>query len=120
MDVKVISVTENIDTSNDGDDLLIGFKQLLNDQYARDISKKVRAGYRQKQKDKGVVIIPPFGYKKDKNTDSIEVVEECAEVVRLIFKLFTEGMGYKRIAQYLCDKNYKSPAYYQKIFYNKD
>lgn len=46
--VKVISATEGIDTTNEKDDLLIGFKQILNDFYAKDISKKVRAGIRQK------------------------------------------------------------------------
>ncbi len=48
--VKVISVTEGIDTANENDDLLIGFKQISNDFYAKDISKKVRTGIRQKQK----------------------------------------------------------------------
>lgn len=41
-----------IDTSNENDDLLIGFKQIYNDFYAKDISRKVRAGLRQKQKNK--------------------------------------------------------------------
>lgn len=49
-DVRVLSVTENIDTSNEDDDLMIGFKGIFNDMYARDISKKIRAGYKQKQK----------------------------------------------------------------------
>ena len=39
----------------------------MNDYYAKDIGKKIRAGYRQKQKE-GLVITPPFGYWKDKNT----------------------------------------------------
>ena len=43
-DVKVISVTEGIDSSNENDDLLIGFKQIFNDFYAKDISRKVKAG----------------------------------------------------------------------------
>lgn len=47
-DVRVLSVTENIDTSNEDDDLMIGFKGIFNDMYARDISKKIRAGYKQK------------------------------------------------------------------------
>lgn len=50
--VKVISVTEGIDSFNENDDLLIGFKQIFNDFYAKDISKKVKAGVRQKQKSK--------------------------------------------------------------------
>ena len=60
-DVRVLSVTENIDTSNEDDDLMVGFKGIFNDMYARDISKKIRAGYKQKQKE-GIVLIPPLGY----------------------------------------------------------
>ena len=63
-DVRVLSATENIDTFNENDDLIIGFKGLVNDFYARDGSRRVRTGYRQKQKE-GIVTIPPFGYFKD-------------------------------------------------------
>jgi len=48
--IRVISVTENIDTFNESDDLIIGFKGLVNDFYARDGIRRVRTGYRQKQK----------------------------------------------------------------------
>ena len=41
-EVRVLSVTENIDTSNEEDDLMVGFKGILNDMYARDIAKKIR------------------------------------------------------------------------------
>ena len=58
--VRVISATEGIDTFRDEDDLIIGVRSLMNDYYARDISKKIRAGYRQKQRE-GIVITPPFG-----------------------------------------------------------
>ena len=67
-DVRVLSVTENLNTSNEEDDLIIGFKGFFNDMYARDISKKVRAGMVHKQK-KGFVMIPQIGYFKDKNTN---------------------------------------------------
>mgnify|MGYP001001804395 FL=1 len=46
--INVVSVTENLDTGNESDDLIIGFKGLFNDMYARDISKKIRVGYKQK------------------------------------------------------------------------
>ena len=52
-DVRVISVTENIDTSNENDDLVIGMKQIINDMYAKDASRKIRSTYRQKAKMKG-------------------------------------------------------------------
>ena len=89
-DVRVLSVTENLDTSNEDDDLIIGFKGLFNDMYARDISKKVRAGMVQKQK-KGFVMIPPLGYFKDKNTNQVLVVEEHARIVRRIFDMKRES-----------------------------
>ncbi len=61
----MISVTEGIDTFREEDDLILGVRGLMNDYYAKDIGKKIRASYRQKQKD-GLVIRPPFGYWKDK------------------------------------------------------
>lgn len=59
--IRILSVTEGLDTLEENDDLVIGVRGLMNDYYARDIGKKIRSGYRQKQK-KGLVIIPPFGY----------------------------------------------------------
>lgn len=117
-DVRVLSVTENIDTSNEDDDLMIGFKGIFNDMYARDISKKIRAGYKQKQKN-GIVITVPLGYFKDKNTNEIVVVEEEAEIVRKIFDLYLSGYGLKAIAKKLNDEGIKSPQYYQNKMYNK-
>ena len=57
--VRVLSATEGVDTFRDEDDLVIGIRGLMNDYYAKDIGKKIRAGYRQKQKA-GIVITPPF------------------------------------------------------------
>lgn len=116
--VKLISVTENIDSLNENDDILIGFKQILNEQYAKDISRKIRAGFKQKQKD-GLVIIPPFGYIKNRTTKQIEIFEECAEIVRLIYKLYIDGYGSKKIAQYLNEHKINTPAWYHKKLYNK-
>ena len=75
--MRVISATEGVDTFRDEDDLIIGVRGLINDYYAKDIGKKIRAGYRQKQKD-GIVITPPFGYWKDKNTGQIRIDAEAA------------------------------------------
>ena len=118
--VRVISVTENIDTSNESDSLIIGVKGVFNDMYARDISRKVRAGMYQKQKNKGLVTIPPLGYFKDKNTNQVVVIEEHAEIVRRIFGMYLDGYGFKAIANILNEEGVKSPAYYQKILLNKD
>lgn len=117
-DVRVLSATENIDTFNENDDLIIGFKGLVNDFYARDGSRRVRTGYRQKQKE-GIVTIPPFGYFKDKNTKKVVVVEESAETVRLIFSAYVGGNGMKAIARTLNEQRRKTPALMQAELLNK-
>lgn len=116
--VRVLSATENIDTFNENDDLIIGFKGLVNDFYARDGSRRVRTGYRQKQKE-GIVTIPPFGYFKDKNTKKVVVVEEAAETVRMIFSAYTGGSGMKSIARTLNEQRRKTPALMQMELLNK-
>ena len=87
--------------------------------YARDISKKVRAGMVQKQK-KGFVMIPPLGYFKDKNTNQVLVVEEHARIVRRIFDMYLEGYGFSAIARIFNEEGIKSPAYYQKQLLGKN
>ena len=73
--VNVISVTEGINSADENDDLIIGFKQIVNDLYAKDISKKVRTGIRQKQKNKGLVETLPLGYYKDRNLNKVMIDE---------------------------------------------
>ena len=107
--VRVISVTEGVDTFCEEDDLMIGVRGLMNDYYAKDIGKKIRAGYRQKQKD-GLVITPPFGYWKDRNTNQILVQQEAAETVQLIYTLYLQGCGQKEIARWLNTEGRKTPA----------
>ena len=116
--IRVLSATEGIDTFNENDDLIIGFKGLVNDFYARDGSRRVRTGYRQKQKA-GIVITPPFGYFKDKNTNRVEIVPEAAETIRLIFDRYLDGMGLKAIARMLNEGQYKTPAQMQKVLLGK-
>lgn len=114
--INVHSVTENLDTNNENDDLIIGFKGLFNDMYARDISRKVRAGMDQKLKN-GLIITPPMGYFKDKNTKQIVIVNEQADIIRLIFQMYLGGYGFKAIAKHLNEKGIKSPSYYHKKMY---
>ena len=116
--VRVLSATESIDTFNENDDLIIGFKGLVNDFYARDGSRRVRTGYRQKQKE-GLVAIPPFGYFKDKNTKKVVIVEEAAETVRLIYTEYVGGRGLKAIARMLNEQKRKTPAQMQLELLNK-
>ena len=107
--VRVISVTEGVDTFCEEDDLMIGVRGLMNDYYAKDIGKKIRAGYRQKQKE-GLVITPPFGYWKDRNTNQVVVQPEAAETVQLIYSLYLQGCGQKEIARRLNALDCKTPA----------
>lgn len=107
--VRVISVTEGLDTTSDEDDLVIGVRGLMNDYYARDIGKKIRSGYRQKQRE-GIVITPPFGYWKDRNTNTVQLHPEAAETVRMIYSLYLQGFGQKEIARKLNDLGQKTPA----------
>lgn len=107
--VRVLSVTEGVDTFRDEDDLVIGIRGLMNDCYAKDIGKKIRAGYRQKQKE-GIVITPPFGYWKDKNRNEIVVNSEAAVTVQIIYSLYLQGNGQKKIARRLNAMGRKTPA----------
>ena len=107
--IRVISVTEGLDTASDEDDLVIGVRGLMNDYYARDIGKKIRSGYRQKQRE-GIVITPPFGYRKDRNTNTVKLHSEAAETVRMIYSLYLQGFGQKEIARRLNELGRKTPA----------
>ena len=107
--VRVISVTEGVDTFCEEDDLMIGVRGLMNDYYAKDIGKKIRAGYRQKQKE-GLVITPPFGYWKDKNTGQIKIDTEAAVTVQHIYSLYLQGCGQKEISRRLNVMGRKTPA----------
>lgn len=107
--VRVISATEGVDIFRDEDDLIIGVRGLMNDYYAKDIGKKIRAGYRQKQRE-GIVITPPFGYWKDKNRNEIVVNSEAAVTVQIIYSLYLQGCGQKEIARRLNAMGRKTPA----------
>ena len=106
--VAVLSVTERLNTLEDGDDLVIGARQLMNDYYARDIGNKIRYGYREKQKE-GLVIKAPFGYWKDRNTGRIRLHPEAAVTVQMIYDCYSKGMGQKEIARKLNGLARKTP-----------
>ena len=117
--VRVISATEGVDTFRDEDDLIIGVRGLMNDYYAKDIGKKIRAGYRQKQRE-GIVITPPFGYWKDKNTGQIKIDAEAAVTVQLIYSLYLQGCGQKEIVRRLNAAGRKTPAQLQYERYGRE
>ena len=117
--VAVLSVTENLNTLEDEDDLIIGVRGLMNDYYAKDIGNKIRHGYREKQKV-GLVITPPFGYWKDRNTNCIHQHPEAAETVRLIYDYYLQGVGQKEIARRLNRLGRKTPAQLRAERYGKE
>lgn len=106
--VAVLSVTEGLNTTEDGDDLIIGVRQLMNDFYAKDIGNKIRHGYREKQKE-GLVITPPFGYWKDRNAGRIRLHPEASVTVQIIYGLYCEGLGQKEITRRLNAMQRKTP-----------
>ena len=106
--VAVISVTEGLNTMDDGHDLIIGVRQLMNDYYAKDIGNKIRHGYREKQKQ-GLVVKPPFGYWKDRNTGRIRLHPEASVTVQIIYELYCEGLGQKEITRRLNAMERKTP-----------
>lgn len=87
--------------------------------YARDISRKVRAGIEQKQKTTGLICQVPMGYYKDKNTGELIIMDEPTEIVRKIFQLYLDGYGLKNIAHILNENGDKPPRYYQLKYNNK-
>ena len=106
--VAVISVTEGLNTMVDEDELIIGVKQIMNDYYARDIGNKIRHGYREKQKE-GLVVKPPFGYWKDRNTGRIRLHPEASVTVQIIYTYYGMGLGQKEITRRLNAMQRRTP-----------
>ncbi len=92
--VRVICVTDHTDSFNEDDEFRMDMTQFVNHMYARDVSKKVTAGYRQKQKDKGVCNMPPMGYYKDKNTGKIVIKAEPAKIIKQIYEWYLRGLWF--------------------------
>lgn len=114
-DVRYIAVTDNVDTFLDNSNNDIApFKAIMNDMYAKDISKKIRSSLRAKQKEgKWVGGRAPFGYDQDpKDKNHLIVNEEQAEVVKKIFDLCLNGLSFFKIAKQLTNEGIKTPAQY--------
>ncbi|MDO5556913.1 MAG: recombinase family protein [Clostridia bacterium] len=119
--VRYIAINDGIDTfiDNTSNDIA-PFKAIMNDMYAKDISKKVKSSLHTRMKD-GLYVSGrcPFGYMKDPNNKNHLVInEKQAETVRLIFDLALKGNTYHSIAQYLTDKKIKTPASYYNYVWN--
>ena len=113
--VRYIAINDGIDTFIDNTNNDIApFKAIMNDMYAKDISKKVKTSLHSRMKE-GLYVSGrcPFGYKKDPNNKNHLIINnEQAEVVRLIFDLALKGNTYHYIAQELTKRKIKTPSSY--------
>ena len=106
--VRIISIGDNIDFPNDDDWLKIQFQFLVNEMPVTDTSKKVRSVVKRRQEEGRWLCAAPYGYILNKQ-QVFEVVPTEAEVIQTIFKLYLDGWGYKKIANYLTDNNVPTP-----------
>lgn len=117
--VRFISINDNYDSareSNEAYEIIIPFKNLINDAYCRDISMKVRSQLDTKRKNgKFVGSFAAYGYKKDPNdVNKLIVDDKAAEVVKMIFNLRLDGYSPGRIADKLNKMGIASPLQYKR------
>ena len=113
--IRYIAVTENEDTEKGLSDF-VPFKNLFNEWFAKDTSRKIRAVNKAKG-ERGVPLTTnvPFGYRKDPEDKTKWVVDEAAAlVVKRIFKLCMEGRGPMQIAKLLQEEKVLNPTAYKK------
>ena len=113
--VRIISITDAIDFPTHDDWLQIQLRFLLNEQPVTDTSKKVRAVIKKSQSRGEWLCAVPYGYvvTNYKNL-KFEIVPDEADIIREVFKLYNDGWGYKKIANYLTDKNIPTPRMKEK------
>lgn len=124
--VRFVSVLDNVDTETQFDDI-IPFKNILNEMYIKDCSKRVRSALTDRmQRGSSIASKPPYGYKFDEvyegNQKTIKLVPEggeTTEVVKDIFQLYQNGWGVGRIATHLNKKGILPPAARLKNFKRK-
>lgn len=112
--IRYIAITDGFDSLDKYNDIA-PFKNVVNELYARDISKKIRSAFETKMKEgKFIGNFAPYGYKKDDNDKNKLVIdEETAPIVQYIFKLAEEGYRPIDIARTLNDKHILPPALYR-------
>ncbi len=117
--VRLISLLDNVDTYLDPSStngLLVPFKNIMNDEYVRDLSVKVRSAQKTYMK-KGLFIgsFACYGYEKCKeNKHKLVVDKEASEVVKKIFDMFLSGKSINAIAKFLNAKKILTPLAYKK------
>ena len=99
--IRFIAVNDCVD-SDDGENELAPFRNVMNEMYARDISRKVRSAHRIRGNSGEPLGQPPYGYRKDPLNKKHWIIDpEAAQVVRDIFRMCLEGKGNDTIARIL-------------------
>ena len=111
-DIRLVAVSDNIDTA-EGENELAPIRNLFNEWYARDISKKRRISNKIKGNAGEPMGQPPYGYIKDPNDPKHWIVDdEAAQVVRRVYSMTLEGFGTEQIAAQLEKDNVLTPRAY--------
>ena len=111
-DIRLVAVSDGVD-SDEGEDDFTPFKNIMNEYYAKDISKKRRIVNKMKGNAGVPLSPPPYGYIKNPDDPRFWVIEpEAAEVVRRIYRLALEGYGLAEIAARLAADGVVNPTYY--------
>ena len=116
--IRYIAITDSYDSDDEYNDIA-PFKNVVNELYARDISKKIHSAFITKMKEgKYIGNFAPFGYKKDSNDKNKLIINpECAFIVKKIFQLAKDGKRPKDIADYLNYNKTPTPLAFRKKQY---
>ena len=112
--VRFIALNDGIDTQNN-ENSIVPFKNILNQMYSEDISKKVRSAVKvKKQKGEFLSNYAPYGYKKDiLNKNKLVIDDYSAGIVRQIYEMCIAGNGSKKISKALMAEGVLSPQNYR-------
>ena len=111
--VRYIAINDNVDTDSSESNDLMPFKNLFNEWFIRDTSRKIRAVLKAKaERGEWLGTRAPYGYIKDPETKKLEVDEEAAAIVRRIFAMCASGNGPSQIARVLTKEQIRTPATY--------
>ena len=114
LDIRFIAINDNVDRNIQTENDLTPFKNVFNEWYARDTSKKIRAVFKAKgNSGKHLTTNPPFGYKKDPNDkDKWIIDDEAAATVRRIFQMYVDGYRISEIGHKLTEEKVETPILY--------
>lgn len=113
--IRFVAILDGIDTfSNSTNNDITPFKAILNDMYAKDISKKIKGVLREKElKGEYLGSIPPYGYRKSKTEkNKLEIDNNVSYVVKRIFELYSTGNGLQKISTILDEEKIETPSQY--------